>query len=176
MRSSVQGLRSISNNRWRLLLPALAIVALGFLGMGASAASAAGDPFVASISGSLTQESSDTFRLKGAGISRQLGNFDYAGTVVVTGSVNSLLTAISDTLTETLTFVANNGDTLTLECLQAAGQISGDLGPVYHGQDRWVVIGGTGQFKNATGSGTGDTYVDLAGGFVKVLSGTITKK
>ena len=37
------------------------------------------------------------------------------------------------------------------------------------------MTGGTGRFSGATGSGTGDTHVDLnVGTFTKALTGTIT--
>ena len=185
MRSSAQGLRSVSNNRWRLLLPALAIVALGFLGMGAGSASAGDEPLVASISGKVTGNNDGTFTLSATGFSSQLGgNINYTGLVQITsvippdsGPPDTI--ALADTLTETL--ILANGDTLTLLCLQSAVRISPDaagfgLSIVYRGSDRWSVSNGTGQFKNARGAGTGDTYVDLTSGtFIKVLSGTITK-
>ena len=75
----------------------------------------------------------------------------------------------TDTLTET--FTAANGDTLTILCNQVIEEISPG---VFHGTDTWTVIGGTGRFSDATGSGTGHTYVDLnAGTFTKELTGVI---
>ncbi len=181
MRRSSKGLRCVANNRWRQLLPALAIVALGLVGMSASPARADPDPIVASISGSVTPGEQGTFTLGGQGVSSQLGNFVYVGGVVITKVIPEdsevpHTIALADTLTETLDL--GNGNTLTLLCHQTAVRISTSPDAiVYRGSDRWTVLSGTGQFKNATGSGTGDTYVDLSyGKFIKVLSGTISKK
>jgi hypothetical protein len=71
---------------------------------------------------------------------------------------------------ETLT--AANGDTLTLRCDQTA---TPKKPGVLHGVDTWTVIGGTGRFANASGSGTGTTDADLnKGTFTKMMSGSIT--
>jgi hypothetical protein len=46
---------------------------------------------------------------------------------------------------------------------------------VYHGTDVWTVSGGTGRFSGATGSGTGDTTVDLTNlTFTQDGTGSIT--
>ncbi len=187
MRSLVQGSQSVSTSRWRQLSPALAMVALGFLGMGASPAIAADLPVVVSISGAVAPGTQPgTFMLTASGFSSALGNITYTGSVQITSVIPDAsmppdTLALADTLMETLTLA--NGDTLTLLCLQSAVRISPDVSGyglpnvVYRGSDRWSVSNGTGQFKNAAGAGTGDTYVDLTNGrFIKVLSGTITKK
>ena len=156
-------------NRWRLL-PLFAIIALGFVGMGANAASAAEHavPFTFSVSGrgSLTGSS---ITLAGAGQASHLGHISYNANGVITGK-NPTTGVITDTLKETLT--AANGDSLTILCHQVATPISPG---VYHGTDTWTVTGGTGRFSSATGFGTGDTHVDLnAGTFTKAETGTIT--
>jgi hypothetical protein len=76
----------------------------------------------------------------------------------------------TDTLTETLT--AANGDTL----VTLYEQILEEIGPgIYRGTDTWTVIGGTGRFSNASGSGSGETSVDLnTGTFTKELTGVIS--
>jgi len=40
--------------------------------------------------------------------------------------------------------------------------------------DQWTVIGGTGKYAHATGSGTGNTYIYNLKQFAKVDTGTIT--
>jgi hypothetical protein len=74
---------------------------------------------------------------------------------VITGSTAG--GALTDTLTEKLT--AANGDKLTVLCRETATP-TGSTG-VLHGVDRWTVIGGTGRFSDAAGSGTGKTCVYL---------------
>jgi len=157
-----------SNNRWRQL-PLVAILALALVVMGANAASAAAPsvPFKDRVSGTLAGGPT-TFTLAGTGNASHLGKISYAGDVLITsGTVGT--TDITDILTETLT--AANGDTLTLLCNQTATLSGG----VYHGTDSWTVIGGTGRFSGATGSGTGETYVYLSSlTFTKTSTGAIT--
>jgi hypothetical protein len=158
-----------TKSRWRLL-SLVALLALGTVGIGATSAVAAGPsvPFESSVSGTVSQTGELTFALEGSAISSHLGTTGYEGEVEITGVDSDGV--ITDTLTETLT--AANGDTLTLLCFQVAVPI----GPgMLHGTDQWTVIDGTGRFSGATGSGTGDTYVDLnSGTFTKELTGTIT--
>jgi hypothetical protein len=168
------GTRTRSRGR---LLPLVAVLAVGFLGMGASSASAATTavPFAAAVTGTVSATGPGTtglptFSLAGTGYASYLGKVSYTGKVVVTAIDSTGV--ITDTLTETLT--ATNGDTLTLLCHQVAAPISPGS-PVLHGVDQWTVIGGTGRFSAATGSGTGDTYVDNFRVFVKGSTGAITK-
>ena len=155
----------------RRLAPLVAILALGFTGIGMSSAGAATPslPFAALVSGSVSGPSaSGAFSLTAKGIATELGTVTYTGTGQVTGNVNGVLT---DTLKETMT--ATNGDSLTLQCQQTANPIRPG---VYDAKDRWTVIGGTGRFSHASGSGTGATLIDLnAHTFVKAAIGTITK-
>ncbi|MBM2811515.1 MAG: hypothetical protein HW416_2274 [Chloroflexi bacterium] len=159
-------------NRWRLL-PLVAVLALGLVGIGANSVSAAAPkvPVKASVSGTVSPTGlSPTYVLAGTGTASHLGKVkSYKANVVITGG-NPVTGPITDTLTETLT--AANGDTLTILCQQVASLISPG---VFHGVDQWTVIGGTGRFSGATGSGTGDTYIDLnVGTFTKALTGAIT--
>lgn len=126
-------------------------------------------PFEASVEGTVSPVSEDTFSLAATGIARHMGLVDYEGHVQIT-SEDPDTGVITNVLTETLT--AANGDTLTIEC----EQIAVPVGPgQYQGTDQWTVTGGTGRFSGATGSGTGDTYVDLnSGSFSKELSGSIS--
>jgi hypothetical protein len=156
-------------SKWRLgLLSAVAVGLLGLSGMGPADA-APKPPVLAVVAGSLSPTSASTFDLAGIALSSRLGASSYEGHVQIT-SANSDMSEITDTLTET--FTAPNGDTLTIHCEQKAVA----TGPgVYHGTDQWTVIGGTGRFAGATGSGKGDTYVDLTNGtFTKTLLGSIT--
>ena len=104
------------------------------------------------------------FTLNGAGKASHLGKVSYT-------AVGQITSATTDVLTET--FTVANGDTLTILCNQVLEDLGG--GVLFHGTDTWVVIGGTGRFSGATGSGTGATYVDLnVGRFTKELAGTIS--
>jgi hypothetical protein len=67
---------------------------------------------------------------------------------------------------------APNGDSLTLLCHQSATPI-GNTG-VLHGVDQWTVIGGTGKYAHAIGSGTGSTDIYNLKRFAKLDTGTIT--
>ena len=101
--------------------------------------------------------------VSGAGVATQLGQF----AVSIPHEVN-VVTRIA---TGTYTFVAANGDTLTLRCDQVA---TPKTPGVLHGVDKWRVISGTGRFADATGSGTGATDADLnKGTFAKTMSGSI---
>jgi hypothetical protein len=154
----------------RLLVVALLILGVVGTGMGPAAAVAtASRPFVASVSGALEPTGETTFELGGAGGALHIGPAGYEATVAIT-SVDPDTGVITDVLVET--FSAPNGDTLTIKCHQVAEPV----GPgVYAGNDEWSVIGGTGRFSGATGSGTGQTSVDLNNGtFTKVLIGTIS--
>lgn len=142
------------------------VMAVAASGVAVSPASAAKPavPFKASVSGTVTLTSPVTFKLAGAGKASHLGNVkSYQADGVFTGPS-------TDTLTETLT--AANGDTLVILCNQVLEEISPG---VYRGTDTWTVIGGTGRFSDATGSGTGETHVDLnAGTFAKDMTGAIS--
>lgn len=155
----------------RRLVPLVAIVALGFASMGIGAAGAATRslPFASLVSGSVSGPSaSGAFSLTAKGIATSLGTVTYTGNGQVTSNVNGVLT---DTLTETLT--AKNGDTLTLLCQQTANPKAPG---VYDAQDQWTVIGGTGHFSGASGSGVGTTHIDLnAHTFTKASTGLIAK-
>ncbi len=156
--------------RWRLLVP-LALLTVAVSGLAVNPASAASPttPFSASTEGTVAATGETSFALAGSGKAIHLGQVSYQGDVQVT-SVDPETGVITDVLTETLT--AANGDTLTLLCTQVATPVAPG---VYLGSDQWTVIGGTGRFSGATGSGTGETHVDLnAGTFSKASTGTLT--
>lgn len=147
----------------------VALLTLGFAALSVAPALAKSSnttPFGSVVSGTVTATGPGTFDLAGSGLST-FGRISYAGQVQITSSdSNGVLT---DVLTETLT--SAKGDTLTLLCEETATPMSPG---VYQGRDTWSVIGGTGRFANASGSGTGSTAVDLnAGTFSKVSTGSI---
>ena len=149
-----------------LLVAVVMLIALGTIGAGASSASAAGPlvPFKASVSGTVVPpDLSGAFALiDGTGTASHLGKVSYKAVGQITG-------ATTDTLTET--FTAANGDTLTILCNQVLEDLGGG---VLRGTDTWTVIGGTGRFSGASGSGTGVTYVYNLSTFTKELTGTIS--
>lgn len=153
----------------------LAIVAaVGLVLPGTSEARSAAKPkpvpFEASVWGTVSSGGDELhFLLDGTAIASHLGRSKYSGDVEIETQDN-VSGVITDTLVETLT--AANGDTITILCEQTAVPV----GPgAFHGTDKWTVIGGTGRFSNASGSGTGDTQVDLVNHvFSKHMSGSIS--
>ena len=117
-----------------------------------------------SVSGMVSLIDETHFALVGTGRASQMGKLrNYQGDGVFTGPN-------TDTLIETLT--AANGDKLIIRCDQVLAEISPG---VYRGTDTWTVIGGTGRFSGATGSGTGETVANLnTGTFTKGMNGIIT--
>jgi len=124
-------------------------------------------PFNGSVSGTVALTGPTTADLSGSGTSEYLGLTPYAGKV---SDIASTDTGMTNVLVETLT--AANGDTLTLRCEQVA--LQKDPG-IFDATDQWTVIGGTGRFSDASGSGTGVTHIDLNNNtFSKQLTGTIS--
>jgi hypothetical protein len=154
-------------NRLSQLVAVIVIVmAVISSGVAMRSASAAGsvDPLKAFASGTVSLTSETTFELVGTVKANRIGNMSgYQADGYFTGPN-------TDALTETLT--AANGDTLIMLC----NQVLAEIGPgVFRGTDTWTVLGGTGRFSNATGSGTGETTVDLnTGTFTKSMTGVIT--
>jgi len=162
-------------NRSRMLATATAtamtVALAGFTATSASAATAAPARTVAFtdvLAGTVTVTGPTSFALAGAGLASPLGAVRYRGAVVVTSAPGA--TTLTDVLTETLT--TTSGDSITLRCDQAATPV-GSTG-VLHGVDRWTVVGGTGRYAKASGSGTGDTYVYNLTVFTKTAAGSIT--
>jgi hypothetical protein len=152
----------------------VAVAAVGLVVPAASEARSAPKPkpvpFEASVKGTLSSGGDDLhFLLDGTAIASHLGRSKYSGDVEIQ-TQDAQSGVITDILVETLT--AANGDTLTILCEQTAVPVSPG---VYQATDKWTVIGGTGRFSDATGSGTGDTQIDLGKHvFTKHLSGSIS--
>ncbi|MCB0223561.1 MAG: hypothetical protein KDI02_07730 [Anaerolineae bacterium] len=156
----------VKNRLLQLVVVVAMLMAVAASGITASSASAddSSDPFKASVSGTVSITDELTFELAGIVKANHIGNMKG---YQANGSFTSPNT---DTLTETLT--AANGDTLTILCNQTLEELSPG---VYRGTDSWTVIGGTGRFSDATGSGTGETTVDLnAGTFTKAMDGVVS--
>ena len=118
-----------------------------------------------SVSGEIARTGEATYELTGSGKATRLRKITYSG------AVYNFVLVFSYDLTETLTDA--NGDQLTIQCHQDAVEIS--PGVYESTDDSWTVIGGTGRFSGATGSGSGATHVDLnANTFTRTCSGTIT--
>ena len=155
------------NRLWQWVV--VVVVLMAVAASGATVRSASADdspgPFKASASGTVSMTSESTFQLAGTVKANHIGSMkNYQANGSFTGPT-------TDTLTETLT--AANGDTLTILCNQVIEETG--VPGVLHGTDTWTVVGGTGRFSNATGSGTGETSVDLnAGTFTKQMNGVIT--
>ncbi len=154
---------------WMVVMAAL-LIALVTGGMRASmvfASSSSMLPFQASIAGTVALTGPTTAVLSGSGIATYLGVIKYAGNV---SDITATPTGMTNVVVETLT--APNGDTLTTLCTEVAVQTSPG---VFNGTDQWVVTGGTGQYAGATGSGTGNTLVNLnTGTWTKQLTGAIS--
>jgi hypothetical protein len=159
-------IKMFHNRLLQLVVVVVLLMVVAASGVAVSPASAAKPAvlFKASVSGTVSLTGPLTFKLAGSGKASQLGNVkSYQADGSFTGPN-------TDTLTETLT--AANGDTLIILCNQVLEEISPG---VFRGTDTWTVIGGTGQFSDATGSGSGETNVDLnVGTFTKELTGAIT--
>ena len=157
----------MSNNRvLQLVAVVVMVMALAASGIAVRSVRAAEPavPLKASVSGTVSLTGETTFALDGTVKANHIGSMnDYQANGVFTGEN-------TDTLTETLT--AANGDTLTILCNQTLEAISPGI---FRGTDTWTIIGGTGRFSNASGSGTGETQVNLnTGTFTKDLTGAIS--
>ena len=127
----------------------IAVPVIGFAGLADAKANAV--PIKASVSGTFTSHFPD-LTYAGTGNASHLGKIGYSTSA-------GLLT-----FTETLT--AANGDILTL--LDQTTIISGS-----EATGQWTVVGGTGRFSGATGSGTSDTIHTGANNFTQTWTGSI---
>jgi hypothetical protein len=165
--------------RKRLVFVALVtmVIPLGAVGIRAMSVSAAAThevPFTGTYSGTaiLTSPTSATF--SGKGIATYLGSSTNEAYSVVTGPDSRCPGGLANDHHETLT--AANGDMLTL--------ISYDVGcpappcislcTKYHGIGHWVVTGGTGRFRSATGQGSFDGHSDFDEGVFSLDEGVFS--
>jgi hypothetical protein len=141
--------------------------------VGLTPVSAAGQvPFKGQFSGSLSFAGPSTILLNGSGTASKLGNSTNASTVEVVGpaacangfrvhSVETLTAADGDELTWTV-----DGDACPTDATLTVFRISGP----------YTVVGGTGRFAGATGSGTIECLGDFANGrFAFTVTGTVSQ-
>jgi hypothetical protein len=130
-------------------------------------------PFRSTYSGAAVFTSQTTVSLIGRGQATYLGRSSNSGLVVIAGSDSSCPGGVANTNTET--FTAANGDTLEIVSTDVACPIPGAT-LRFHGTGTWVVIGGSGRFTGASGSGTLDGISDFAAGTFQItLDGTISR-
>lgn len=157
----------------RRMLSLMTLALSAFVALGAMPAMAAPPSKVTVVAAGEIQPTGNplVFELEGFAVGTRVGAMRYDGLVQIT-DIDEETGVITDTLTET--FTAPNGDTLTILCIQVATPVADG---VYEGVDTWTVIGGTGKYAGATGSGTGTTQVDLNNlTFGKQLTGVISVK
>jgi hypothetical protein len=106
----------------------------------------------------------------GKGTATYMGSVSTDGHADVTGIDNSkCVGGVANVNRETFADVNGNSLTVTSQdvaCLTGLGQ--------FHGTGHWVVTGGTGLFRGATGQGWFDGHSDfVAGTFAATVSGTV---
>jgi hypothetical protein len=154
------------------------LAALLIAGPATSGASAAGlpAPFFASVSGvaQLTSPSTGTFT--GSGFATYLGYVRETGGVVAHFDQPSSTCANGFASTNTETFTARSGDTLSLESTDVTCPIGDPRTTTqFRGTGHWVVTGGTGRYADVTGSGRYAGYANFGHRFRFVFSGRITR-
>ena len=157
-----------SSKLWMFVTVAM-LIALFASGMGTGPAYAAENqvPLFGTFSGTVTLTGPTTATLNGSGIGNLMGLAAEAGNV---SNITPTATGMTDVMVETLS--GANGDSLTILC----NQVAVSYGPgLFQAKDQWTVIGGTGRFAGASGSGTGNTNIDLnKGTYSKQMTGTIS--
>lgn len=160
--------------RKRLMLVAIValLVALGAIGVRARSVAAASGrvPFNAFYSGTAVLTSPTTATFSGKGIATHLGSSTNKASIVVTGPYSSCSGGLASDHYETLT--AANGDTLMFVSHDNACPTSPGI---FYGTGHWVVTGGTGRFRAASGQGIFHGYSDFNQGVFDIqLIGTIS--
>ena len=156
----------------RKLLLFAAALALGVIALTANSAYGARTqvPIHGSYSGTAAFTSPSTVVFNGIGISRHLGRGTNQGNLVVTGPDSSCPGGLANVNTET--FTAANGDSFTLTSHDVACPVAPG---VFQGTGHYVVTGGTGRFRGATGQGTLYGHVDMNQGLFRFhFTGTIS--
>src|SRR6476469_34834 len=146
--------------RKRLLLATLVamLIPLGAMGIRAipvSANSTHEVPFTGSYSGTAVLTSPTTATFSGKGMATHLGSSTNEAYIVVTGPYSSCPGGLASDHYETLT--AANGDRLMLISYDNACPTSPGI---FQGTGHWVVTGGTGRFRAASGQGAFNGYSD----------------
>ncbi len=157
-------------------LATLAAIASSFGLAGTAPASAAAGhvPFAATLGGTVAFTSPSTAVFHGAGPAIGMGRTRNNG-VAVSAAPNPA-GCVPNVNTETLT--AANGDTLTLQ----SDDVACPIGPTtFHGTGHWVVLSGTGRFRDVTGQGSTDGDSNFGPGFSPgtfslTLTGTLSHK
>ncbi len=158
------------------------LTAVGILMLSASTAFAKDHavPFKASFSGAAAFTSPTTTGFWGIGTASHLGRITTTGQAQITCFPPDGTSTACDGGTgcpggvpniNTETLAAANGDTLTIQ----SSDVACPTGPYqYHGSGQWMIVGGTGRFAGATGSGSFDGHSDFAAGTFDIsLAGTI---
>jgi hypothetical protein len=148
------------------------LAALGSIGLGIPVASANDQevPFRGSYAGTVAFTGPATVHFSGTGYATHLGRSVNDGEAEITGPSADCPGGMANVNTETLT--AANGDTLTLISDDVACPVSPG---VLQGMGSWWVSGGTGRFRNTTGSGTIDGQSDFNQGvFEFELTGSLS--
>lgn len=132
----------------------------------AEEADAAGSavPFTATWSGTVAVTGPTTFTFDGSGVSDPMGPITAHGAAKVTGLGLSCLGGLVNTNVETLQ-AADGSLTITsldVGCVTGVGK--------FHGTGTWTVTGGTGRYRNATGSGSLDGRVNIIAGTSKLVA------
>ena len=143
--------------RLSALATLIAIVALG-LSTHAAHADDIQATFHASYTDTITSASMTEVIFNGTGRATLLGHSTNSGYAIVTGP-GSCAGGFANDDYQTLT--AANGDMLTLLSHDVACPVGGGY---YHGIGHWVVTGGTGRFRGATGQGDFDGLGHLVQG------------
>jgi hypothetical protein len=162
-----------SNGAAKVVLLLAGAVAAGLAALTPAKAGDAGVPFTARLSGAAAYTSPTTVRFSGQGVATHMGRVADSGVAVFGapgGSCPGGVPGFPNDHTETLT--AANGDTLVIRMTNVACP----TGPSsFHGTGPWTVVGGTGRFEGATGSGWCDGRSDFqTNTFEAVLTGTLT--
>jgi len=149
-----------------------AVLGLLVLALSASPASGAETtqvPIQGTYSGTAVFATANTVTFQGTGVSSHLGLGTNQGIAIITGPDSTIPGGLDNTNTET--FTAANGDTITVTSQDVAVPVAPG---VTHGTGTWKVTSGTGRFLRATGNGTLSGQADFSRGtFEFELAGTI---
>jgi len=150
------------------ILPLSILAVLAIVSMSPVAFASSSVPFNGSSTGTFAFTSPTTAALTGTGNYEHLGMTAFAAVATITGTAG----CGGFTTTETDTYTAANGDevlssaTLTICPTSTSG--------VFQSSGTFTVVGGTGRFAGASGSGALHALVTFTGQFSGSFSGTTT--